>query len=190
MLGKDKLCVQRSTGQLQLIDLETGQIQNLNEGSKPLSKVKSIHVIQDSQNVYAFLNQAAVSNRSATSPWLNIDGSVVAFNRFSGKQIWQQSVAKQKLPLENFAHLPVVLFANRTNQVENGLSFQKTDIVAIEKQTGRKLLERTMATRPHDQINGLNLNLAENYIELRSTYEYTRLFASDRKPAAKPAAKQ
>ncbi len=190
MLGKDTLCVQQPAGQLQLIDLNTGQIQNLDAGSKPLPKAKSIHAVQDPLNVYIFLNQAAASNPSATNPWLNIDGTVVAFNRVSGNQIWQQQVAKQKLPLENFAHLPVVLFANRTNHVESGLRYQKTAIVAIEKQTGRKLIETTMATRPYDKINGLDLNLAENYVELRSTYEYTRLFATPRKPAEKPAAKK
>lgn len=177
------LAAVKSTGEFELLDLESGQIRAMESlAEEEIRRSSEIYVVADYDAVYLILNQGRVTVYSESLPSVRVHGKVLAFNRISGKRLWEQEVANQNLLLEDFQHSPVVIFSARTYR-RNG-NYWSSNVLAIDKRSGRKLADES--TVANSDFRGLTINNADRFIELRTYNERVRLTALEPAAAGKP----
>jgi outer membrane protein assembly factor BamB len=178
----NQLAALRKDGTFALLDLENGRLSELGKlDSGELKSRSGIYVIADHDNVYLMANKTMRSGSyySLGLPFVRVNGTVFAFDRRNGKRLWKQTVTNQNLVLSQFAHSPVMTFAMRTYVRKGQLNYWTLDVVAIDKKTGRKLID---AKSPfNSSFRSVDVNLADRYIEMRSYNSRIRLIAIDRK---------
>jgi|GEM_PF-572190 len=184
LIDGDFLAALRKDGTFALLDLENGRLTEL--GKLDDSELKSrsgVYVIADRDNVYLLSNKTTRSGSyySLGLPFVRVNGTVFAFDRRNGKRLWKQTVANQNLVISQFDHSPVMTFAMRTHVRKGQLSYWSLGVVAIDKKTGRKLIDTKSPF--NSSFQSVDVNLADRYIELRSYNSRIRLIATDRKTA-------
>jgi outer membrane protein assembly factor BamB len=114
--------------------------------------VKEAHLLQDGKRFYlAFRADPDPNAKPAGDPFpcvsgmrtLPVNGWVYAFDRSTGEPCWWNRVFNQGLLVEQFADLPIVLFANGLTRQEAGQQVQSVTVLSIDKQTGKRLLSFT-----------------------------------------------
>ena len=85
------------------------------------------------------------------SPSTPIDGRVIAFD-LTGGRLWGREISHQFLVTDEFDRQPCLLFARRLNpnDVPDGVSLTRTEILAWDRDTGRELITASLPT-----VNGL-----------------------------------
>ena len=73
-------------------------------------------------------------------------------------------------------------FATRTYVRKGPLNYWTLGVVAIDKKSGRKLLDTTVPFT--NSFRSVDVNLADRYVELRSYNDRIRLIAVDRETSA------
>jgi outer membrane protein assembly factor BamB len=186
-------------GRLRIFELPSGQL--LLQGYLPpagLKDVKECHLLRDTENWYVACNrhvvdeQGGVGAMAAPAPALNpgqtfmrpattlasiyVEGPLLAFERTSGRMLWQVELPKQCLVVEQFLDLPLLIGAS-TQQTRppgqagnpNGASRfapLNTFFLAVDKRTGQKIYStsRTSSITFH----ALNIDPRGNLIEMYS----------------------
>lgn len=110
-------------------------------------------------------------------------GTVYAFDRHAGGELWKQPVREQSLSVQQFGSSPVLFFSVRRNT--NRGYVQPTELLLLDKHTGRKLFQGSVLHQ-FSSFRGLQVNLAERYVEVQMHNERIRLVGSDQ--PAPPAA--
>jgi hypothetical protein len=121
-----------------------------------LVKVKDGHLFADAGQVYLVLNRPLDPNAN-NGVWMNVfhgmrcvnvNGTVTAFERDTGKLRWHNEVVNQMLVLEQFADLPMLFFTARSNewlmQGGNRINQHVVKVLSLQKQTGKRLLDKTL----------------------------------------------
>jgi len=172
---------------LKLVDLQNGKSRRIGEAiSKSDLKSKSeLFAIADQHNLYFIVNRRDRESyyySDGIAP-LHVNGLVFAFDRKTGRQLWKQKVQNQNLVRQQFNHSPMLVFAAR-KYVQKPFAYSTLSLLVLDKQTGRRLVERTAPSNSYSDYHNLSLNMDERYIELRSYNQRIRFIATDRQTAA------
>lgn len=113
-----------------------------------------------------------------------VNGTIFAFDRRAGGELWQQKVDNQGLILNHFNASPVLLFSTRRFEQRGRIHVQVQKLLMLDKKTGRKQFEDEF-TNQFSGYRGLNLNLAERQIELLTYNDRLKLIGSEPSKAEK-----
>lgn len=107
-----------------------------------------------------------------------VNGTIFAFDRRAGGELWRQKVDNQGLILNHFVASPVLLFSTRRFEQRGRIHVQVQKLLMLDKKTGRKHFDDEF-TNQFSGYRGLNLNLAERQIELVTFNDRLRLIGSE-----------
>ena len=113
-----------------------------------------------------------------------VNGTIFAFDRRAGGELWRQKVDNQGLILSHFGASPVLMFSTRRFEVRGRIQVQVQKLLMLDKKTGRKQFEDEFSNQ-FSGYRGLNLNLAERQIELLTYNDRLRLTGSEPSKAEK-----
>ena len=188
LLEDDRLAALELSGALHLVDLRSGECVECEALPESALKYRAeMHVITDNERAYLIVNQSRRRSYFYSSgglPAMNINGMIYAFDLKDGRKLWEQKVLNQQLVLEQLTHSPVLLFSSRQYERQGNLTTWATNLVALDKVTGRELIETKLSSQYSGGIQSLKLNLAERTIELTSYNQRVRLVARDREGGA------
>lgn len=179
MLGAD--------GMLTTLDLDTHEIQNL--GTVKPADLSGLnqrrYLVADYDRLFLIVSGNQANNfygdEFATVP---VNGTIFAFDRRAGGELWRQKVDNQGLILNHFVASPVLLFSTRRFEQRGRIHMQVQKLLMLDKKTGRKQFEEEF-TNQFSGYRGLNLNLAERQIELLTYNDRLRLIGSEPSKAEK-----
>jgi outer membrane protein assembly factor BamB len=175
-LSREQLALLEPGGKFQLLEMRTGKLSLLTTIPTAEWKSKSdTYAFADYDNIYLAVNrsQSGASFYADGLLSLRLNGTLRAFDPQTRTERWSQKVAAQNLIYDRLDHCPILVCASRNLLRRDGLNTWAFGIVALEKQTGRKLLESTFPTQTGFQ--SFAVNVLENYVELRSYQERLRL---------------
>jgi hypothetical protein len=174
MLGQD--------GKLTTFDLDTRESQTLGTlKSADLSGLnRQRYLVADNDRLFLIVSGQQTNYYGDELMTVPVNGTIFAFDRRKGGELWQQRVDNQALVLNHFGASPTLLFSTRKFEQRGKVHVQVHRLLMFDKQTGRKLFEDELT----NQYNGfrLNLNLAERYVELQSYNDRLRLVGSEQSP--------
>ncbi len=182
LMDDDYLAALEPDGHLDLLDLETGKTQTMQGVTEDDLKSKTeVRVLSDHDNMYLIINRKRQNNRSyyysdgnmATVP---VNGTIFAWNRETGKFLWQQKVADQKLVLMHFTHSPLLMFYTRMYKRVDNFGFYATNTLALDKFTGKKRVEVSAPTN-YSGFQTYDLSLSERTLEMKSYQSRIRITA-------------
>jgi hypothetical protein len=191
LLDDAHLTALRPTGELELVNLESGESRKLGhiESSEWKSKT-SLYTVADHERVYLIINERRQGNRyyySDNMPSIEVNGTIVAFSRAGGRRLWDQRVPGKRLVYADLTHSPILVLSSRTYESGNMFGMWNTSILALDKRTGRKLAEDESASN-YSGFQWMTLNMSERYVELRSHNMLVRLKAVERSAESRAAA--
>jgi outer membrane protein assembly factor BamB len=174
LMDDNYLVALKPTGDVDLLDLETGDIEPMQGVSEEDLKTKTeVRCVSDHANLYLIINRKRQSNRyfsyysDGNMPGIPVNGTVFAWNRDTGKFLWKQEVTDQQLMLMHFTHSPLMIFNTQTyKQVEN-ISFAVMNTLAVDKFTGRVQVDAS-APSNYSNFRTYDLNLGQRTMEFRS----------------------
>ncbi len=80
---------------------------------------------------------------------ISVNGTVYGFDRQTGKRLWSAQLEQQSIRMGQPANVPVLTFFSRVRQREGNKYTTTTEIVCIDKRTGKILhQEKTNGSRP------------------------------------------
>jgi outer membrane protein assembly factor BamB len=181
LLDDRRLIVLNPDGGLELLDLISGAVQKLGRlSSEELQGQTELYAVGDFENIYLIANQQRRGGFFSESlPSVRVHGMIFAFHRRTGERIWHEKIEGQNLLLQQLEHSPILVFAVRQYQRKGNLGFTTSNIIALDKRTGRKLAEISSPSNSGG-IRSVEVNRLERYVELRSYNERIRLSAVDR----------
>lgn len=173
--------------QLSSLDLESGEQVVLGKlEPADVAGNRRRYAIADRDRVFYVSSGTTNQNNSDDQSALPASGTVYAFQRRAGGEIWRQEVRDQNMSVQQFGISPVLVFSVRQNQNRNFGFVQPTSLLLLDKNTGRKLYEGNVLQQ-FSSFRGLQVNLPERTLELLMHNERIRIIGSD--PPAKEAAK-
>ncbi len=174
-------------GKLTTLDLDTHEIQSL--GTVKPADLSGLnqrrYMVADHDRLFLIVsgNQTNTfyGDEFATVP---VNGTIFAFDRRAGGELWRQKVDNQGMILNHFVASPVLLFSTRRFEQRGRIHVQVQKLLMLDKKTGRKQFEDEF-TNQFSGYRGLNLNLAERQIELLTYNDRLRLIGSEPSKAEK-----
>ncbi len=156
-------------GNLSVIDIRTRQeVLKSTVKKEFLDKLQEAWLVADRDQFYLLLNKTADGNNNGV--WmnvfhgmrcLNVNGTVYAFDRASGKTKWYNQIANQMLVLDQFKDLPIMVFTARSNewllQGGNRINQHVVKVRTVHKQTGKLLFDKQL----NPNINNFHALLAD-----------------------------
>jgi outer membrane protein assembly factor BamB len=188
-------------GALTVLDLATNQeVFHAQVKTSHLPKVNDGLLLADAKQYYVILNFPTEAN---AGPFDNlgslraekINGTIYAFNSASGKVNWYLQVFHQKLLLEQFADMPMLVFSaiyNQSVNVPNSYT-RVTGTLSVDKRTGKRLYDKEQAAGyptsvPQTPFHGLRIDRQNGVIDLISNNACLRHTVSA--PGAKVPSKE
>ncbi len=176
---------------LNVTDLDTGERRTLGtvKAGDSISRNLKRYVIADRDRVFLIV---AAEQQNANNDNLSIpaNGTIYAFERHAGGELWQQKVENQNLVIQQFAASPVLFFSSRRadqrqrpfgqiNQFNQFNQLVTSNLLLLDKKTGRKVFEEAFPN-PYGNYRGMNLNLAERYWELLTYNDRVRIVGEEK----------
>jgi outer membrane protein assembly factor BamB len=184
LLDDDRLAALEVTGRLHVLDLQTGERVKFDALPDAALKYRAeIYALGDYERVYLIVNQSRRRSYIYSSgglPTLNVNGTIYAFDRRSGRKLWEQKAPNQQLLREQFTHLPVMVFSSRRYERQGNMGNWETSLLVIDKKSGRELIDAQLASQYSGGFQALKLNASERSVELVSYNQRIRLVAKDR----------
>ena len=175
-LDNNRMAVLESNGKFGVIDLSTGLRQEL--AALPPEDLKGrteVYALADNVNIYLIINKGQNHNfYSEQVPFVRASGLVMAFESSTGKQRWKQAVHGQNLMLERLTFSPFLIFSSRKYEQKGKVPFWSLHLVAIDKLSGARLLDRQEAAQPG--FRSITVSAVDRYVELRGWNERVRLY--------------
>lgn len=167
-------------GSLTTLDLDNPVKQNLGT-VKPadLSGVNQRrYLVADHDRLFLIVSGDRTNFYGDEFATVPVNGTIFAFDRRAGGELWRQKVDNQGLILNHFIASPVLLFSTRRFEQRGRIHMQVQKLLMLDKKTGRKQFEEEF-TNQFSGYRGLNLNLAERHIELLTYNDRLRLIGSE-----------
>jgi hypothetical protein len=163
-------------GPLTILDLATNQeVFHTQVKTSHLPKVNDGLLVADAKQYYVILNfptDVATSDNLGFLRAEKVNGTVYAFNAASGKVNWYLQIFHQKLLLERFADLPMLVFSaiyNQSVNVPNSYT-RMTGTLSVDKRTGKRLYDNEQAAgfpgQPQGAFNALYIDRGKGIIDL------------------------
>jgi outer membrane protein assembly factor BamB len=168
-------------GNFRRVDLRSGREVQLGTVASDDLNIKNrqeVFALADYDRVYLVINgprQAGAFYSDGLSS-IRVSGKIVAFDPRAGKQVWSQAVSSQNLLLERFDHVPLLVFAARNHTKIGNHHLWTLNLVALDKQTGAKLLDANAPAQ--NGFRSLIVNMSDRFVELRGYGERVRLQAT------------
>jgi len=171
-------------GNLLVVDTRTQQeVLKTTVKKEDVAKLTAAHLLADREQIYVVFNQEGKAieglngelqrNVAIGMGTVDVNGQVYAFDRATGKTRWANAVANQKLVLEQFGDMPMLLFTVKYMKQDRNFGvrwYQALDV--IDKSTGKFVwpppAEKEMATNNNNQLVffSVHVNPRGNFIEL------------------------
>jgi hypothetical protein len=174
-LNDEQLALLDPSGQFRVLELGSGQARLLGTITPDEFRRKSeAFAFSDHENVYLVVNEhQSPTYYSEGMASLSVHGTIRAYDARQGGERWRQKVGDQNLILECLDYTPVLVFASRKYEGRGDSGYWSLAILAIDKRSGRKLLN--VSSPSQSGFQSMSVNLAEKFIELRSYNERVRL---------------
>ncbi len=130
--------------------------------------------MQDFETIYLVVNDQ--QNRSyfpSDFPSIQMHGLLHAIDRKTGQLRWKQEIRNQNLIVDRLDHSPIVLLYARKYERKGNLHIWSLECQAVDKITGRLVLNTSIGTQSGFQE--VLVNLPRHFVELRSYNERIRL---------------
>ena len=168
-----------SDGKLESVNLHDGEVR-FYEGVLPadLKDKAELHAVADADQLYLIVNRPRKGGQFFYSdgiPVLRVNGPIIAFNRREGRQLWKKEMLGQSLVRQQMGHTPFLVFATRILHRKNRMSFWKLRLAAIDRQTGRSLID--LQTGTSSSFRSMHVNMDERWLQLESYNQRIRLYA-------------
>ena len=136
------------------------------------------YLVADHDRVFLIVSGQQTTYYADEFTSLPINGTIFAFDRRAGGELWHQQVSNQGLILNHFGASPALLFSSRRNEQRGKVFVQAQKILMLDKKTGRKQFEEEFMNQ-YNGYRGLNINVAERQIELLTYNDRMRLIGSE-----------
>lgn len=166
-------------GTLATLDLDSRETQTL--GTLKPADLSGLnqrrYLVSDNERLFLVVSGGQTNFYGNELTTIPVNGTIFAFDRRAGGELWRQKVDNQGLVLNHFDASPGLLFSTRKYELRGKVHVQVHRMMLLDKKTGRKLFEDEFT----NQYSGfrLNLNLAERYIELVTYNDRLRLVGSE-----------
>jgi len=192
MLDDGRIAAMTPTGAMSFVDLTNGRLKTFADEftADDLKMKRSVSVLSDRDNVYFLIGKRSRTGYSSTTYYgssgistLRVNGRIVVFSRKTGRRLWGRDVSNQNLVRQQFSATPFLIFSTR-KYIRSGrnVRYWETKLLAIDKQTGRTLLNST--TPSQNGFYSMTVNIPERYVELRTYNQRVRLSAVTRNTSA------
>lgn len=173
-------------GKLATLDIDTHESQTLGT-VKPADLSGLNHrryLVADHDRLFLIVSGERTNFYGDEFATVPVNGTMFAFDRRAGGELWRQKVDNQGLILNHFGASPVLLFSTRRFELRGRIQVQVQKLLMLDKKTGRKQFEEEF-TNQFSGYRGLNLNLAERQIELLTYNDRLKLIGSEPSKAEK-----
>ena len=188
LLEYDHLAGLELSRKFHLLDLRTGERRTFDALPESALRYRAeMHVLGDSDHIYLIVNQSRRRSHFYSSnglSTLNVNGTVYAFDRQTGRKLWEQKVQNQQLIREQLAHSPVLVFSSRKYERQQNVTTWATTLLLLDKRTGRQLIDTSLSSQYSGGFQSFKLDLAERTVELISYNQRIRLVAKAREEQA------
>jgi outer membrane protein assembly factor BamB len=170
------------SGKVTLVDLRSQKTTFEATVEKRFMKdVNDVRLFQDSRNYYVALNTPidptvnpggmSYTNIQPTTGMrcTPINGEFYCFDRETKKMIWHNDVPMNRLLVNHFQDMPMVLFTSRNNRAApkgGGWGGQDVSVTSIDKTTGKRLYDKTDLPQDYQQFYDMKVDLKNGKIEL------------------------
>lgn len=183
LMADNYIAVLQTSGQVDLIELETGRVLNYPGITEEDLKSKTEAIpLSDHDNFYLMINKKRTGSSYSSYYYggmtsIASNGVMLAWNRRTGKFLWRQNITNQRLLLQHFTHSPLLVFNVQTydRSIKN-YSFPLSNTWAIDKFTG-KVVADISAPNSYSNISSYRLSLGQGTLEMRSYRMRLRLAA-------------
>jgi len=178
LINDNQLVIILPDGQLQQIELSSGQIRNVGQVPQNLmNNQRQLYTIADNQRMYVIVNNSTSGNfYQEQLVSIRIRGYLLAFDTDEQKQLWQQKVSEQYLVVEQFANMPVLLFVTRKMKRVRNSSYWAVHLLVKDKHSGNTWYDGLGSI--NNGYSRLQVNLADQYIAMRSYNQAIRIRAA------------
>ncbi len=147
----DLLAAANRSGDLKVVDLKDGRLL-VDQKLEPRNSLNRIVMLQDRERIYLFaLRPRNPSEGTPPAPMstgavqeIVADGKLFAFDRRSGKRVWQSpaSIDGRTIPFNQHPDLPVLAFL-QLDRGSNGNQQETTvSVLCIDKRTGEMIMDK------------------------------------------------
>ncbi len=170
---------------LQLLDIETGKLRLMGtlKNADFAGANQQKFAIADRDRLFMILSGNRTNYFGDEFVSIPVNGSIVAFDRNAGGEVWREKVANQSLVVQQFASSPLLLMTTRRFEQKGRFSHQIASVLLLDKKTGRKMFEDSFPNQ-YGGYRSLTLNLSERQLELQTYNERIRLIGDDPKAAS------
>jgi outer membrane protein assembly factor BamB len=187
LLGETRLVAVAGTGEVSLVDLDSGAVQTFDEKypSVSLRERPDLFAVADRGRLFLFANRRRTRSVQYPEGFRSqpVDGCVAAYDLATSKLLWKnEALPAQHLVLDFLEDSPLLTFASRSLVRNREFGHWSFNLLVLDKQTGRKILETSDPSS--SGFRTLEVNMAERYIEMRSYNQRVRLLAVDRARAS------
>ena len=190
-LGDDEVVALFTDGQVQRIDVATGQINALE--SIPAKKGERPHeryLLSDDDRIYLILNSLDSGHQTYGESLASIrmNGTIYCWNRKGQQFAWPPlEIKHQNLVIDRFSTLPVLLCVSRSWKPRGpaNIGIGTLNITAVQKQTGKTLINAEIPSA-YGGFHAVGFNPSEPSIDLKSYNMRLRLNPADGPVAVAP----
>ncbi|MBA4030495.1 MAG: hypothetical protein C0478_06335 [Planctomyces sp.] len=139
--------ISNPAGDAMLLDATTGKTQPL--GAIPLSARGNYRgerfVSCDNERIYLVLNDTKYSDARFSDSLAShrASGEIFAWDKATGKLLWNTKIANQQLAIDSVADAPVLVFASRSWKQKADVHYSMLWIDVIDKATGTSLFSQS-----------------------------------------------
>ncbi len=170
---------------VELLDFETGNRRKLD--NLPFQRdVESFTPLVDRERFYLLVNHGDYGNYNYgdSLPSTRIHGMIYAWDRATGKLLWNRKISDQNLVLDRFEASPVLIFLARNWKQVGQATYTTLHLLALNKETGETLHE-SQTPSLFNGFHGVQIAEPEHAVELVSYNMRLRLTPSP--PLAAPS---
>ena len=190
-LGEDEVVALFADGQVQRIDVATGQINALESiAGKKVERPLERYLLSDDERIYLILNSQDSGHQTYGEGLASIrmNGTVYCWNRTGHQFAWPPlEIKHQNLVIDRFSKLPVLLCVSRSWKPRGpaNIGIGTLNIAAVHKQTGKMLINAEIPSA-YSGFHAVGINPGEQSIDLKSFNMRLRLVPADGPVAVAP----
>jgi len=174
------LVLTRPSGQLELLDLETGRSKVVEAPAAPSGFSGSVatallsgSLVYDGAQFYVVVTARGGNIAGALPSSIRAHGTVTAYDRWTGRQLWHKEVQNQTLTLLGLKQSRFLLLGSYRPKQKGQVGYRELQVHLWDKETGRELLQAALPT--YTQYAQLALDCQRRELVLQSYNERVRL---------------
>ena len=190
-LGEDEVVALLTDGQVQRIDVATGQINALESiPGKKVERPQERFLLSDDDRIYLIVNSQDSGHQTygENLASIRLNGTIYCWNRVGRQFAWPPlEIKHQNLVIDRFSTLPALLCVSRSWKPRGpaNIGIGSLNITAVHKQTGKMLINAEIPSA-YSGFHAVGINPGEPSIDLKSYNMRLRLVPADGPVAVAP----